>query len=522
MKKVTDPALLEALNGGKQRVSDPALLAELNGAGSMPESQTSQDARAVMSEFTQHPSRGAFEQLTVPGKIAQSADDIMRLVASGGSMGFADKVAAGGDPERLEAERAMTEAARDRAGWAGTAAELGGAVASPAGLAKQGVTLLGKGAQAIPGIKGLLVRAGLMTAEGAGYGAATAAGNDEDIGTGALTGAAAGGAGSIAGEAVSSGVNKIASLLSKKAPRQTVADLEAAGNAAYKRSEDAGVIIKPEGMQALKQSVIDDFTAHGFAPANEPGAAAAYEALAKAADGNVTLKGLDTIRKTASNGYRPGLRSNNTLVGKVVKRIDELIAKADPEHMAGLDTREGADAMKEAREIWHRARKLETVDKLVERGELNAATSGSGGNVENATRQQIKRLLMDEGKARGFSDEELALAKKAVVGSETQNVLRLAGKQAPSALNVLGHMVSGFATGGATLPLSAATMTGGAVSKKISEALLANNLGKFTDRVARGGPAPSAPDNALQRLAKSKRDTLVRLLMSSGIAAARP
>jgi hypothetical protein len=64
----------------------------------------------------------------------QSADDLARLAASGATFNQADRFA-GAMPggEGAEVENAKTEAARDRQGAAGTAAEVAGAVALPVG-----------------------------------------------------------------------------------------------------------------------------------------------------------------------------------------------------------------------------------------------------------------------------------------------------------------------------------------------------------------------------------------------------
>lgn len=134
----------------------------------------------------------------------QAADDTVRLLASGLTFGYADKLAGALGGEGTEAERKRTQDARDRAGWAGTAAELTGGVAAPIGLAGRGATLAGRfGTGAMTGGKGLAARSALMGAEGAGYGALTASGNDENIGLGALLGVGGGVGGNLAGEGLS-------------------------------------------------------------------------------------------------------------------------------------------------------------------------------------------------------------------------------------------------------------------------------------------------------------------------------
>ena len=130
-----------------------------------------------------------------------AAQDIFNTGLNGLSMGFADKGAAlarsavTGKPyeQELQGMRDRTQASRDRAGWAGDAAEIGGSIALPMGLASRGVTLAGRmGAAGREGITGIMARAGLLGAEGGIYGGISAAGNDTDVGEGILTGAAFG------------------------------------------------------------------------------------------------------------------------------------------------------------------------------------------------------------------------------------------------------------------------------------------------------------------------------------------
>jgi hypothetical protein len=97
--------------------------------------------------------RAAYDALPWYQKIPQAADDTARLVANGATLGFADKLAAavpaafgsGDYASNLAAERAASQAAADRAGWAGTADSLLG-MAAPAGAIGKGVAAVGDAA----------------------------------------------------------------------------------------------------------------------------------------------------------------------------------------------------------------------------------------------------------------------------------------------------------------------------------------------------------------------------------------
>jgi len=477
------------------------------------------------SGATQNPAKAQYDALPGWQKPIVAASDAVQLFGTGATFGFGDKAVAGarsllGDKsyeDELAEQRRLTEGARRRSGSAGLATELTGAVATPLAIAKKGLTLAGLGGTAgMTGLKGLGVRSALMGAEGAGYGALTAKGNDQDIGTGAMLGAAGGFGGNIVGEGISAGLDKIAGLFNKAPVRNTAAKLNAGKDAAYALSEKAGVIIKPQGLQKLHQKVVDEFTEFGFDPALQPRAAAVLARIEKDIGNNVTLKGLDTIRKVASNAYDPMNKSNNALVSKVIKRIDQLIDSNDPNLMAGIDTAIGTKALKVAREFAHRARKLETVENLIVRGQRRGASNKSQ-NVEQATKRQIVSLL-NKG-ARGFNPAEKAAAERALGYGRGERLLDAASGALPlGRLSGLAHMSLGganLATGNVLgLAAQGGSMVVGYAAKKAAESLAAKSVNEFVDLVARGGVPAPVVKNALQLLAKSKRDAVSRALMA--------
>lgn len=180
----------------------------------------------------------AFDALPAYLKPVVALNDTVRLMADGATFGHADKFAAfmnslisgSSYEEELAAERAGTQDARDRAGYAGTAAEILGAYLSGSGLGNAGITLSGRlGTATVEGLSGLLARAGLMGVEGAAYGAVEANGRDQPIGSGATSGALWGAGGSILGE----GLSAIFSRLARRFGRSSVpAELEASPEAA--------------------------------------------------------------------------------------------------------------------------------------------------------------------------------------------------------------------------------------------------------------------------------------------------
>jgi hypothetical protein len=353
---------------------------------------------------------------------------------------------------------------------------------------------------------------------GATYGALTAAGNDQDIKKGATFGALAGMGGNVAGEALSSVAGKVAGAFNKRPNVPTVDELKAASHRAYDAADQAGVVFNQNGVQQLRSNVVKTLTDRGFDPVNEPGVMPVLKRL-NDMGGNVTLKGLDTVRKVASNGFIPGNKSNNAALGEIIDHIDNLVQSADPSTIIMGDAAKGAQAIQEARELWGRGAKLDRMQKLMERAELNAGSTGSGGNVENASRQQTKRLLTNENLGRGLTADEREAAKKAVLGSQVQNALRLAGKLSPQGNGLMLSM--GVGTSALAPAIGIPAMLAGFGAKKGAEAMTKGNTKYLADLIASGGNAAAITPakNALQRLSEAKRQAIIQALMGGGVNA---
>lgn len=465
------------------------------------------------------PAQQEYDALPWYGQAAQAADDTVRFLANGMTLGYADKFAGYMGGEGTEAERAKTAQAKERAGFAGTAAEVIGTMI-PAGALGNSVL---SASRYLPKVApGLLGRSAAMGVDGAALGAVQASGYDQDPAAGAAMGFLGGFGGNILGEGISAGVGKIAGMFNKKPQPLTADQLRQAGATAYQNAKNAGVIFKPEAVNRLRQTVYDDMAEFGFHPTNQPGAGVAYGELERLSKGgNVSLEGLEALRRMASNGYTPTNPSNNELLRRITDRIDEFASSAGPNDILAGNAQAATDALAEGRDFWSRFRKLEKVQELIDRAQRQASSTGSGGNVENATRQQLRRILDNKKMMRGFTPDEIQAIEAAVFGTPAQNTLRLVGKLSPQGNGLMAALGLG---GVAAMPqVAVPAMLLGAGAKKASEAMTRTNAEAVKDLVAAGGSksALRGTPNALQRLTQSQRETLVRILMAGGLVAAR-
>lgn len=447
---------------------------------------------------------------------AQAADDMARLAASGMTFGFADKIAGYLGGEGTDAEREKTQQARGRAGTAGTVAEIGGAVATPMGLAGKGLTLAGAGGTAaMTGVKGLAARTGLMAAEGAGYGALTALGNDQDVASGAGMGAAGGALGNLAGEGLSALGSKVAGYFNKKPSIPTNEGLRQSAEAAYQQADAAGVIFTPQGVQRVATDIRTELANNGFHPGLQPRIKVVLDELDRLQQGNVTMKGMDVLRRIADSARASMDPSEKRLGGMIVSKIDDFMETAGAGDVLTGNQAQASSALKDARDYWRRMRKSEMVDEALTKAERRAASTGSGGNADNATRQNIRAILDNPKKSRGFTPDEKEAMEKVVRGTPGQNALRLAGKLSPQGNGLMAALGLG-----ATVmnPAMAAAPAVGIVAKALSDKATPKNVQSLSEIIRAGSKsAATAPKNAAQLLAEQKREAIARALMAIAV-----
>lgn len=487
------------------------------------------DAKALASDLsgiTQNPAKALYEQRPAWQKAAIAAQDVGNIMGDAATFGFGDKIAAGMRApftdktysQELEGMRAGTQAARDRAGSAAFGADVVGSVVAPMAIAGKGATLAGRfGTGAMTGAKGVLGRAGLMGIEGAGYGSLGALGHDTDVGTGAAFGAAGGAAGSVIGDAVSAGLTKATSLIKGKPKVPDLTALKNAEKAAYDASEKAGVIIKPEGVQALSADIKTKLADFGYDPGLQPRIAPVLNRLDDLQNGNITLKGIHTLRKLAGNAAISQDKSERAAAGMVIDSIDNFMDNLGPQNVLVGDRLTGPKALKEAISLGRRVRKNETFMNAVNSAELRAASTGSGGNVENATRQNVRKLLE---KGKGFTGDEKAAMEELIRGTPGQNFLRLAGKLSPQG----NGLMAALGVGGAMVnPAFGVASLTGLGAKSLADRGVRQGVEALDVLIRSGGDAAAlrAAQGTLAQLTQAQRETIARVVTGVSMAAGR-
>jgi hypothetical protein len=282
--------------------------------------------------------------------------------------------------------------------------------------------------------------------------------------------------------------------------RMSPAELKEASRAAYKEADEAGVIFTPAGVSRVSREVKEAATEFGFDPILHPQFARALERLDDVASGNVTFKGMDVLRKVAKASASSIKAEERSLGMMMIDKIDDLMENSKTFEALTGNTAQAADAMKRARDFWGRARRTELIEESIVKAERRAGSTGSGGNIDNATRQNLRAILDNPKKARMFTKAEQKQIEQVVIGTKGLNTLRRLGKLSPegNGLMLALHITSGMAAA-ASNPLMAAgaasAALGGAAAKRLADRGTNKAVNRLLDDVSSGakrGPKRNA------------------------------
>lgn len=277
------------------------------------------------------------------------------------------------------------------------------------------------------------------------------------------------------GRGLVEGASEGAEHATKAAPRRmSPEELKAASRAAYKEADEAGVIFSPIGLARVSREAKEALADFGYHPTLHPQAKVALDELDRIASGNVTFKGMDTLRKVTKAAANSTKDEERAVGMMIIEKIDDLMSNSrELETIAG-SAGKASDAIRRARDLWGRARRTELIEEAIVRAERRAGSTGSGGNIDNATRQNLRRILDDPRKARMFTKAERDQIDKVVRGTKGLNTLRQLGKLSPEGGGLM--MAGQILTGLATLPVNpiatagvAATSIGGGVAKRLAD-----------------------------------------------------
>lgn len=118
----------------------------------------------------------------------------------------------------------------------------------------------------------------------------------------------------------------------------------------------------------------------------------------------------------------------------------------------------------------------------MDKAKLRAGSTGSGGNVDNAIRQNLRGVYE---KSKNLTPAEEAAFQKAIVGSKSQNALRQVGKFSPqgNGLMAAGNLGAAAMAG----PVGAIPGAAGMISKIVADSITKGRVDDIIRIMAQGG-----------------------------------
>lgn len=262
--------------------------------------------------------------------------------------------------------------------------------------------------------------------------------------------------GAVAGGAATPGAAKIT-----KPAARNLDQLQTAKTAAYQAADAAGVRYTPQAFDNFVSSLTADAAAAKLNPMRHPRAASMLQDIQSLQGHAPSLTEMDQLRQVIRRDVAKAPDDAERFFGqRMIKQLDQFIDGAGPADVVSGSAGNAADLIRNARDLNTRVRKVQAVQDAVESARLRAGSTGSGGNADNATRQNLRRLL--ENTPNWTGDEKAAL-ESIVMGGKGQNLLRLVGKLSPSGNGLMAAGNLGAAAMGG--PLGAVPGAAGLAAK---------------------------------------------------------
>lgn len=298
-----------------------------------------------------------------------------------------------------------------------------------------------------------------------------------------------------------------AAKAAEKAP--TIEALDAAAKAGFQHPEVASLSVKPKAIQDWSDAFKASLTDAGLDENLAPKTWAILRGADKAAPSSAVVTGnnLQSLRRTFGRAAGTPDPSEKLAASKAIEALDKLIEGGiTPEMVLRGDPSLVASVWADARGNYAAARRAERLNEAVGKAELQAAGAGSGANIDNATRQQLKSILNNPKARRGYSGEELKMMHQIVKGSYTGDAARAIGNMlgGGGGIGTLAAGATGASAGAATHgPIGAAVgamlPVVGFVAKKIANAITDKNVAKLNELVRARSPLATQMVRPMQK-----------------------
>lgn len=209
---------------------------------------------------------------------------------------------------------------------------------------------------------------------------------------------------------------------------------------------------------------------------------------------NPSLSDIEQMRQITNRNIPIKEEGADKVYGELIRdKIDDFVDNTLPGTTGfnWVDNKDVSGAVQKARGLNSRYRKTKSVEDAVEYANQNVGASG--GNADNAIRQQIKGVYR---KQKGLTPEEQKAFDKVIQGSKLQNTLRTVGRLAPQNGLTMAMSIGGTAVN----PAFAAFPVVGSLARSASENMTKRHVKELLKVVSQAPKNSNAAVDALRRL----------------------
>lgn len=260
---------------------------------------------------------------------------------------------------------------------------------------------------------------------------------------------------------------------------------------AYQTARQQGIVARGDAADLMIARIEGEANKFGVDSILTPQAHRVMELWRQRAGQDLSLDDLQIMRRQADTAIAQAKSDAERSIGRMMKdSIDEFVETLEPSKLASNtgDPQKAAKALKEARSLWQRQKKIETIDRIFELAETQAS------GFENGLRIGFRALLRDQKRLRGFNKTEINEMKKAANGGPVRTLLLKLGKLGYGGRgsnsflggamgSVVGHQVAG-PVGAVAVPAIGYTAQRGAAGRAAAQGDLVRAL------IAQGGRYP--------------------------------
>ena len=294
------------------------------------------------------------------------------------------------------------------------ASELTGSVAGSVGMVAAAPGLFGAGGGT------LFARSVMGAASGGAVGAADTAVRGGDPTTGAAVGAVAGGG---AGVAIGGLLGR---AFARRSATPTSKALKEQAGPLFDKARDAGVVVKGDRFDGVVTRLATTLEKEGLDPVLHPKAVRALVRLQEVArSGSVDLQKLTTERLVAGTAAGSNDAAERRLGQLMIDRLDGFLSRLTPDDVLAGNPEAAIQTLKEARQLWTRARRAEVIELALERADF---LIGTGQDRGVALRGQFRQIANNKKTMRKFTKAQQKLIKEVAIGSRVGEAFEKIGR----------------------------------------------------------------------------------------------